>query len=129
MERAVALKKLSKMLGKKFRYRFDADAPLREQQEAARAELGEVHKEKERLVKQMAERRDEILSADVEYQALKAAREAVGDQIDKLNRIAYRHRVEVGTMDSIFFHVKAQGDSWEDVLNQLTKKSRDVVTL
>jgi hypothetical protein len=38
-------------------------------------------------------------------------------------RLVTRHyKITVGVSNSMFFHIKAEGDSWEEVINQLTKK-------
>lgn len=124
MERAVAIKKLSAILGKSFRYRVDAKAPSREEREEAQAKLREEQPKRADLEKRMEARRVEILAGDVEYQRLKSEHAAAKTVCNELLGTTMRYRFTVGTVPGgLFFHVKAQGDSWEDVIAQLTKKA------
>jgi hypothetical protein len=122
MERSVAIKKLGKILGKSLGYRVDPKAPDEDERTEARAKLKIAHAERDDLDKQTEARLKEILLADTEYQRLKALRAEARKRCDELFSIANRYRFTVGTMSSLFFHVKAQGDSWEDVIRQLTEK-------
>lgn len=120
MERAVAIKKLSKMLGKSFGYRVDMKAPDQEQRDEARAKLKIASAERDALIKQREARLQEILQADAEYQRLQAAQKEARKHCDELLVISSRYRFTVGTSSSMFFHVKAQGDTWEQIIAKLS---------
>jgi hypothetical protein len=119
MERSIAVKKLHKILGKGFGYKVDPKAPLQEDRDKVRAVLKSAISERDRLRAECAERQKAVLDGDQEYQkrykALKAAREYV----DKLSWTTHHYRVTVGNSSGMFFHVKAQGDNWEEVIEKL----------
>lgn len=122
MERAVAIKKLGKILGKSLGYRIDPRAPNQEERDAAQAELREVVPKREALSKAVDARRAEILQADAEYQRLKAEHKEAREACDRLFSITHHYRFTVGVSNSMFFTVHAQGDSWEQVIEKLTVK-------
>lgn len=122
MERSVALKKLSKMLGKGFGYRMNAKAPSREEREAATVELKVASAELTTLGEKLEARRKEILGADPEYQELRKATEAARKRRDNLNGIRYSQKICVGNSNGLFFRVAAEGDSWEEVITEVKRK-------
>lgn len=69
----------------------------------------------------MDARKKAILDADPEYQKLKADYAAADKRCGSLTAITCRYKFTVGTTGELFFHVKAQGDSWEEVIDKLTK--------
>jgi hypothetical protein len=119
MERAVAIKTLSKILGKSLGWRVDPKAPSEEDRIEARAKLKIVGAERDALNKQKQTRMQEILDADAEYQRLKLAAAEAKTRSDDLLAIICRYRFTVGTSNRMFFLVKAQGDSWEEVIAKL----------
>jgi len=119
MERSVAIKKLGKLLGKQMAYRVDPKAPTPEERAAAREQLKAACAERDKLVEQLEARRKAILEVDAEYQSLKAARELAGKKVDKLGWIARHYKITVGTLNSLFFSVRAEGDSWEQVIAKI----------
>lgn len=121
MERSVAIKKLGKLLGKSLGYRVDPKAPDQETRYKASADLPAANAVKKSISERMDAHRQAILQADPEYQQLKADYEVAKKVCDGLFSITCRYKITVGTTSSMFFHVKAQGDSWEDVIGQLTK--------
>jgi hypothetical protein len=122
MERAVAIKRLGKILGKSLGYRVDLRAPDQDDRDEAGAKLPDATAKRKALSEQMEARRMEILQADVEYQQLKAAHADAKKCCDELFGITCRYRFTVGTSNSLFFTVRAQGDSWEEVISKLTVK-------
>lgn len=124
MERAVALKKLGKILGKSLGYRVDLKAPDQDERDEAMATLREEGPKRDAISKQMEERRLALLQADPEYQRLKAAHAEVKKRCDDLLSISCRYRFTVGTTTTLFFTVKAQGDSWEQVIAKLTTEKQ-----
>jgi hypothetical protein len=123
MERATAIKKLGKILGKHFGYRVDPKAPDQDEREEARARLREETPKREALKKALEDRKTEILNADAEYQRLRAEYIEAGKICAKLSSATYHYRITVGTSGDMFFSVKAQGDSWEEVISKLTEKA------
>jgi len=122
MERAVAIKKLGKILGKSLGYRVDPKAPDQDDRDEARAKLREESPKREALKKAMEARRAEVLNADAEYQRLKAEHAEAAKLCDRLSSIQYHYRFTVGTSNGMFFSVKAQGDNWEEIIAKLTEK-------
>ena len=122
MERAVALKKLRKILGDKLGYRVDPKAPDAEVRAMARTRSVELSA-KLRVVDAAREaRRAVILAADETYRNLAAEAVLLRDARDKASSTSHHFRVTVGLVSELFFSVKAQGDSWEDVIKQLETK-------
>lgn len=121
MERTVALKKLRGLLGKKLGYRIDSKAPSPEERAAAKAELPTAIEERNKAKELRDTRYQTLLAGDTEYQSLFAAHKAARDRTDRLSGIIHRHKITVGTDEGFFFHVKAEGDSWEEVLAKLQK--------
>lgn len=120
MERSVALKKLGRILGKTFRYRIDTGAPNPDDRREAAARLAVERPKRDDLGKQMEARRAAVLDADADYQRLKSAHEESKKLCNELMGIGLRHRITVGTVPGgLFFHVKAEGDSWEDVIAKI----------
>ena len=122
MERAAAIKKLGKILGKSLGYRVDPKAPSNDERAAARAELPAAMQERKDLEERRRARREAILAADAEYQELIAEHEAAKQRVERLGSISRHHKITIGTSNGLFFSVKAEGDSWEDVIEKLAAK-------
>ncbi len=126
MERAIALKKLGKLLGKKLGYRIDAKASSQEERIAAKAELPTAIENLNKLKELRDERHKAVLSADAEYQTLHAAHRAASDRTEQLSSIIRHRKITVGTSEGMFFLIKAEGDSWEEVIDILTAEKQPV---
>jgi hypothetical protein len=124
MERAVAIKRLGKLLGKGLGYRVDPKAPTQEDRDSARAEMKRAVTEREELKAKWEARRRAILDADQEYQLLTVAYQASRERADKLFSIQHHYKFTVGTSNGMFFHVRAQGDSWEQVIDKLSTEKQ-----
>lgn len=124
MERAVAIKKLGKILGKKLGYRVDPKALSRDEREVARIECLEAVKERKELEEKKNARSRAILEADAEYQRLAADHKAARERAERLGSMSRRQKITVGTSEGIFFRVMAEGDSWEEVIEKLTAKKQ-----
>ena len=121
MERSVALKKLGKLLGKSMGYRVDPKAPDAEEREEAGVELKAVVEARTEAQLKMDARRREILAADAEYQALKASYDETRKRAERLQGMTNYYRFTVGVSNGMFFMIKAQGDSWEEVIATVAK--------
>lgn len=119
MERAVAIKRLGKLLGKKLGYRVDDKAPKQDDRDAARAALMPAIEERNALQAKRDERRRAILEADAEYKSLCAESRAASERVDKLSSITRHYKFTVGTSEGLFFLIKAEGDSWEQIIDKL----------
>lgn len=125
MERSVAIKKLTKLLGKKLGYRVDPKAPKQDERDAARAELDATREAFERLKNTLEARHMELLAADTEYQRLKAEVKAERERRKKLSGVMRWYKITVGhSVAGMFFHVQAEGDTWEEVIAKLTAKAK-----
>lgn len=123
MERIVAIKKLGKMLGKSLGYRVDPRGLSSEEREAATAEAKTLNAEFKLAEEAEAARRKAILEGDGEYQRLRAETKRLREAKDRAWSRSRHFKFTVGTSSGIFFHVKAQGDSWEDVIEKLDTKA------
>ncbi len=119
MERTAAVKKLGKLLGKSLGYRVNDKAPTREERAEAREALGPARTERDALKAKRDERYRAILAGDPEYQRLHAEHRVAYEHVEKLASITRHYKITVGTSNSMFFHIKAEGDSWEDVIAKL----------
>jgi hypothetical protein len=121
MERHIAIKKLTKLLGKGLGYRVDPKAPDADDRAEARANLRIQSANREALREAVRKRCNELLSADDEYQRLKAGLNAANEACEKLSAINNGYRFTAGVSRGPFFVIKAQGDSWEEVIAKVQK--------
>ena len=126
MERAVAIRKLGKLIGKGFGYRIDSKAPSSGERVAAKTELVTMRAKRDDLDKRCNERRKAVLEADAEYQNLLAEYLVARKQTDVLTGMTYRKKITVGASNGMFFVVKADGDSWEEVISKVETKKLPV---
>jgi len=122
MQRAVAIKKLAGMLGKTMGYRVDPDAPTAEERAEAHQQMPALNAAKAEAEKAMRERRAAILAADPLYQELTAAYMEARERSARMYGLTHRFKFTVGKSSSLFFHVMAQGDSWEEVIEIVRRK-------
>lgn len=125
MERSVAIKKLSKILGKSLGYRVDDKAPKHDEREAAREASKIAAAERNQLAERLEARRIAILAVDTEYQEIKAAHAVAKERADKLFSTSVHYKFTVGVTNSMFFAVKAQGDSWEEIIEKLSPAKQE----
>jgi predicted ribosome quality control (RQC) complex YloA/Tae2 family protein len=126
MERAVAIKKLGKLLGKSLGYQVRADAPTAEERAQATEEAKALNAEYKVAEEAEAARRRAILEGDAEYQRLRAETKRLRDAKDMAWSVSRRFKITVGRSNSMFFSVEAEGDSWEDVIEQIERKRERV---
>jgi hypothetical protein len=119
MERSAAIKKLGKLLGKSLGYRINDKAPTPEERAAAKAELTLAIAERNTLKEKRDERHRAILAADAKYQSLHATHAVASERVDKLLSITRHFKITVGISNSMCFLIKAEGDSWEDVIAKI----------
>jgi len=121
MERTVAIKKLAKLLGKSMGYRVDPAAPTADERAEAKEQLPALIEAVSKAEQAMNERRRSVLAADTEYQTLHAAyidvRKCKASVAGKLHSFKFT----AGQSGDLFFSVMGQGDSWEQVIEQVIK--------
>lgn len=122
MERTVALKTLGKLLGKKLGYRVDAKAPTKEERSQAKTALAQAIEERDKLVEHRDARYKAILEGDADYQSLFADAKAARKRADELSSITRHYKITVGTSEGMFFMVKAEGDTWEEIIDKIKAK-------
>jgi hypothetical protein len=105
-------------------YRVDPTAPTQDQRDEARAAFMIARQELDALENQRKERVKAVLMADAEYQRLFKETTAARERTDRLGSTTRHYKFTVGTSNSMFFTIKAQGDSWEQVI-KLIEKTRD----
>lgn len=118
MQRQEALNRLRKILGNKLGYRVDPDAPSQEERDHAREAQAGLTAARVEAEKAMQERQ-RVLLQDAEYQRLKQAWKEAREAAAKNAGLAMRFKFTVGVSNDLFFHVKAQGDSWEEIFAKL----------
>lgn len=118
MQRIVAIKKLGKMLGKTFAYRIDPKAPTLEQRDEARQQLPALIAARQEAKDALDARRAELL-ADPQYCALLTALKAAREATERAHYVTRHYKITVGNSSGIFFHIRAEGDSWEEVIAKL----------
>lgn len=121
MERKTALAKLRTRLGKGFAWRENKGWKPKEVREAA-LEANKVLKDEKLRLSTALDTLRKTLLQDPEYQNILAAYTAVRKQMNANTGVMLTKRFTVGTANSLFFHVAADGDSWEEVLAELDRK-------
>ena len=119
MERQEALRRLRKMLGKQFAYEYRPDAPSEEERAEAKARHAELAKQRQELSQAVAARQQYLLQNDATYQELRAKYKLADKAVTANNGAIYLYKFTVGTANKLFFHVKAQGNSWEEIFAKL----------
>lgn len=125
MNKAQALAKLKPVLGAKLGYRIDDTAPDAEERERRRTAYREAHIAAQAAREASKARLKVLLAGDAEYQALSAAAGKAEAYKESLPA-SHHYRITVGRSESYFFSVKAQGDTWDDVVSQLCKQPERV---
>jgi hypothetical protein len=100
----------------------DPKAPDQDERDEARAKLPDATAKRKALSEQMEARRIAILQADTEYQQLKAAHADAKKCCDEIFSITCHYRFTVGVSNGMFFTVRAQSDTWEQVIGKLTER-------
>jgi hypothetical protein len=127
MNQTQALSALKKILGPKLGYRINPKAATAEEREEAQAQRPELRAAREAAQAAMEARRLAILEGDAEYQRLKAEWTKAKKAAEENAGASTSYRITVGTVSDVgglgFFHVKAEGDNWDDVITKLRDKS------
>ena len=121
MDRSTALKKLTRILGKRASWRV-YDAPSSpDKRQAAMAEKDRLKADVEAIER----RRREILDAIPELKELHQKERELRKALDRARSYSHYYRYIVGINIGIGLEVKAEGDSWEDIFRRLEQKKAD----
>jgi predicted component of type VI protein secretion system len=123
MERKTAIAKLTKLLGKRLGYRVNTDAPDADERAEAKQRLPALTAASQEAERAMNERRQALLAGDAQYQELRAAWIAARKLQSDTSALVHRHRFTVGIVNDLFFLVKAEGDTWEEVIAKVQAKA------
>lgn len=125
MTPAEGMKAVKKLLGPKAQVREHRGA-TQERREAAKAALPAL-REKHRALKEARDARHKaILAADGEYQALLAETKIAQQEMEQAQGWVLVHRLSAGVpeLGGMFLSVKANGDNWQDLVNQLQARQK-----
>jgi hypothetical protein len=122
MERTTALRKLRKLIGPNFGYRYNPHAPDAVERAEAREQLIAAEADKEATEKASRDYREALLKGDPQYQELRAAADAARKRAGELRGRSMHYKITVGTTSDLFFSVHAEGDNWPDVIAQVEAK-------
>lgn len=120
MNRADAFKRLRRILGADFAYRENPRALVGEAREDARVEW-RAAVEAAAVARAARDARRAELLADPEFVRLEAACKAAHEHADTAGSLFRSRRLTVGKTNGLFFSVKAEGDNWQEVVDELTK--------
>jgi len=122
MNEKTAIKSARKLLGPKMAFREDPRAPSAERRAEALQNLPAMRQALEAADAACNRRREELL-ADPLYRELTEKRAQARALHDAERRVAFRYRLTVGTATGWSFAVKAQGDTWADVIEELEREA------
>jgi hypothetical protein len=123
--REAAIKKLRRVLGAKAYYRIGEHVTSPERRRRHTLAVLDASFRSEMARRARDERREAILAADAEYCTLKAEARAAYDAFERARYHDHdaAYRFEVGTLDGIFRHTLAHGDTWEEVFSALDART------
>jgi hypothetical protein len=125
MTRDQASKRLGKLFGKRALYRVVPGASNADEREAATTAQRELNALRREVEAKLAARREELLGADARYQEMAATLKRLRKEQNTLTGLQLSYRFTAGYEGMGFFHVEAQGDTWEEVFAILDRKYPD----
>jgi hypothetical protein len=121
MQRAAAIKKLTKLLGQAFGYRVNLHAPYADERLQEQANARRLLDARQAALEALNARRTWLLDADPEHRLLLEQLTRLRDAHANANFMARAYRFTAGVTDGMFYHVVAQGDTWEEVVASVEK--------
>lgn len=122
MTRQEAAKRLGKLFGKKAGYRVTDNAPNAHQRGKAGEAIRELNDRLRDHNREMDELRAILLSGG-EYQDMVRVQKELKKALNDLSGMRLGYKFTAGYVSSMgFFHVEAQGDTWEEVFTILERK-------
>lgn len=126
MNEKQAIAAMKKLWGSKAAWRYNEHA-LRGEDREQQGREADVLREKQRVAKEARDARRAELLKDPEYVRLVAEHNAAEKAADLAAGNYRARRVTVGTMSNgaglSFFHVKAEGDNWQDAIDAAKAQS------
>jgi hypothetical protein len=123
MERSTAIRKLTKVLGRRAYWRIGQSVTSPDRRREYTLRTLDNAFAVAMLDRDLSIRREALLNADETYQALKKARAAsVAEREQTLQRGGGGFKFEVGLSDGFIMSPKAYGDTWEQVFEQLQQR-------
>jgi hypothetical protein len=112
---------IKKLFGKNGGARYDEGAPKAEEREQLREALPGLSAKAAEAKTALNARREELLR-DPEYVRLLAQYHEANTLRDNTMGRMHRHRVTVGFSNGLFFHVMAEGDNWQEAIDNARAK-------
>jgi hypothetical protein len=129
MTRQEAIKKLGRIYGKKAGYRVADGAANADERAAASQALKELRALNRELDAQIDKRRAELLNVP-DYNELLKTRSSIKQQMNTAMSVAASHKFTAGYVSGMgFFHVEAQGDTWEEIFAKIEANNPRGVTV
>jgi seryl-tRNA synthetase len=126
MTRDQAFKKIRKLLGPKAAADVRGDISSPEKRERASESLKFLRTRREELDAKITARQKELLDVP-DFQALLEERRKLRKEVDSFQGEALHYKFMAGRISGVggisFFHVEAQGDTWEEVIAKLEAKA------
>lgn len=122
MNQTQAIAKLKAAIGPGFAYRLNPAAKKAPQREAASEKARALSPKIEAAKTALAKREAELLAADAKYQEIKADLQAMRRDHSEARSTATACPITVGTSNSLFFSIKAQGDNWQELVDEVCSK-------
>jgi hypothetical protein len=123
MNQKQATAKLKKIVGKKLAWRINSNALAQAERDEQSAVCRSMRETEKALKAALDEMRAKLLNDPV-YVQLRADWNAAKDAADRALSKSHRKPIEVGRMGELFFTVLASGDSWADVIEQLSSSDQ-----
>jgi hypothetical protein len=121
MSPAQAQAALKKLFGKAAAWRYDESALKGEEREALVAALPNLRQTREAAKAAMEARRDELLR-DPEYVKLREAYQRASKEAEIAFSRSIHRRVTVGKCNGMFLSVVAEGDNWQEAIDNARAK-------
>jgi hypothetical protein len=122
MNKAQALAKLAKLLGKTMRYRVAPGSPNAEERARCRDNAVAGRATLKLLAEKMRLRREEILAANEDYAGMRALHKELTDSTDATYSKSASFPITVGRDTGMFFSVDAEGDNWAEVVEKVAAR-------
>jgi hypothetical protein len=117
-----ALAQLRKLYGDNVGYRVNKGAKPAAERKIASDKANALYPEQQRLIEARNARAKALLDADVEYQGLVAAVRRVTAEREALQSVSFMCPISVGVISPLAFHIKIEGDNWEEVVQEAKAK-------
>lgn len=122
MNKAQAIAKLSKLLGKNMGYRINKGVLKPEDRPAVIAKAQALRAKRD-VAREAKDARYRVLMKDPEYVRLTAEHKAIEAEMQAASYQASQKAITVGVDGGMFFSVTAEGDNWQEVIDLVEKRN------